>query len=73
MRVGSSRSMLYDAQKTARARWDAVCDIWNDPTRQEFEENTWVPLDRQASEVLRSMDQISILFAQIRQECEFEG
>ena len=73
MRMGSSRSQLYDAQKTIRARWDALGDVWNDSTRREFEEKTWEPLDHQASEVLRAMDQISVLFAQIRQECEFEG
>ena len=73
MRIGSSRSQLYDAQKTARARWDAVGELWNDSTRHEFEEHTWEPLDRQAAEVLRAMDQISVLFAQVRQECEFES
>ncbi|MFO0936017.1 MAG: hypothetical protein U0798_05805 [Gemmataceae bacterium] len=73
MRMGSSRSQLYDAQKTARARWDAVSELWHDSTKQEFEEKTWEPLDRQTSDVLRSMDQLAILFAQIRQECEYEG
>ncbi len=73
MRVGSSRSQLYDAQKVARAKWDGTCEVWNDATRIEFEEKTWEPLDRQAAEVLRTMDQVAVLFAQVRQECEYEG
>lgn len=73
MRIGSSRSQLYDAQKATRARWDAVCEVWTDSTRQEFEEKTWEPLDRQAAEVQRAMDQIAVLFAQIRSECEYQN
>ena len=46
MRMGSSRSQLYDAQKTIRARWDALGDVWNDSTRREFEEKTWEPLEQ---------------------------
>ena len=34
MRFGASRSQLYDAQKTARARWDATEDVWADATRK---------------------------------------
>jgi hypothetical protein len=73
MRIGSSRSQLYDAQKTARARWEAVGEVWNDSTRHEFEAKTWEPLDREASDVLRAMDQVAALFAQVRQQCEYEG
>lgn len=73
MRIGSSRSQLYDAQKVARARWDTVCDVWTDSTRREFDEKTWEPLDRQAAETLRAMDQIAVLFAQIRSECEYQN
>lgn len=73
MRIGSSRSQLYDAQKTARVKWEAVGDVWNDSTRHEFSEKTWEPLDREASDVLRAMDQVAALFAQVRQQCEYEG
>jgi len=70
MRLGASRSQLYDAQKVARARWDGTEEFWADAARTEFDEHTWQPLDRIVSDVLRAVDQLSVLFAQIRQECE---
>lgn len=71
MRFGASRSQLYDAQKTARARWEAAAEAWNDSTRRDFEEQVWEPLDAQTSDVLRAIDQLSSLFTQVRQDCEF--
>ena len=71
MKFGASRSQLYDAQKTARARWDLVSETWSDDSRREFEENTWQPLDQMATDALRGIDQLSVTITQIRQECEF--
>lgn len=71
MRFGSSRSQLYDAQKTARAKWDAVCETWDDAPRREFDETAWQPLDRTVSDYLRAIDQLTTVFAGIRAECEF--
>jgi hypothetical protein len=73
MKFGASRSQLYDAQKTLRARWDSVGEIWSDQTKVDFEEQIWGPLDRNTSEVLRAVDQVSALFGQIRNECQFGG
>jgi len=71
VKFGASRSQLYDAQKTARARWETTSDSWNDSTQVEFEEQIWIPLDQQVSNVLRAVDSLSVLFAQVRQDCEF--
>lgn len=73
MRVGANRSQLFDAQKSARARWQTLQDVWDDVARREFEETTWLPLDQHVSELLRAIDQLSVLFTQIRNECEFPG
>jgi acyl transferase domain-containing protein len=73
MKFGANRSQLYDAQKTLRAKWDVVCELWNDSTRQEFEERVWEPLDMQTSETLRSVDQVAAIFMQLRSECEFNS
>ena len=62
MKFGANRSQLYDAQKTAHAQWSIVCDLWTDIARQEFDEHTWQPLDRQVSDVLRAIDQLSVVF-----------
>jgi hypothetical protein len=71
MRFGANRSQLYDAQKTARAKWDAAQDAWDDAARAEFDEHTWQPLDRAVTDVLEAVDQLTALFAQVRQDCEF--
>ncbi|QEL14936.1 hypothetical protein [Limnoglobus roseus] len=73
MKVGANRSQLFDAQKAARAHWDNVQDVWSDSTRQEFDEQTWQPLDRAASDLLRAIDQLTVIFTEIRNDCEFPG
>ena len=30
MKFGASRSQLYDAQKTARAKWEVATETWDD-------------------------------------------
>ncbi len=72
MTFGTSRGRLYDAQKTGRARWDAVADEWNDEARRGFDENTWQPLDALASDALRAADQLATVFTQARAECEYQ-
>jgi len=71
MKFGASRSQLYDAQKTARAHWQAVSETWTDAAKRDHEEKVWLPWDENASKVLRAVDQLSVLFVQIRQDCEY--
>jgi hypothetical protein len=71
MKFGASRSQLYDAQKTARARWETTGELWNDEARREFEELVWEPMDALVSDVLRAVDQLTVLFTQVRLDCEF--
>lgn len=71
MKFGANRSQLYDAQKTARARWESTADAWHDDARRDFEEQVWEPLDGLVSDALRAVDQLTVLFTQVRQECEF--
>lgn len=73
MRFGSTRSQIYDAQKTARARWEAVLTDWDDGVRREHGEKVVDELDRAVSDALRAIDQLATLFVQVRQECEFTG
>ena len=71
MKFGASRSQLYDAQKTARAHWQVASETWTDVARHSHEEKVWQPWDEQASRVLRAVDQLAVLFVQIRQDCEY--
>jgi hypothetical protein len=71
MRFGTTRSQIYDAQKTARAKWEAAQDAWDDEVRRGHGENVVEPLDATVSDALRAIDQLAVLFTQIRQDCEF--
>ncbi len=71
MRFGASRSQLYDAQKSAQARWDEVTQWWHDTVRQEHEERVWHPFDEAAGKALRAIDQLATLFQDVRTRCEF--
>jgi hypothetical protein len=73
MRFGTTRSQIYDAQRTARAKWDATSDTWDDGVRRSHGENVVEELDKSVSDILRAIDQLATLFVQIRQECEYEG
>jgi hypothetical protein len=73
MRFGTTRSQIYDAQKTAQAQWQATIDDWDDAVRREHEEAVWQPLDQNVSDSLRAVDQLAILLTQVRHECEFPG
>lgn len=71
MKFGATRSQIYDAQKTARAKWDETFDTWDDEVHERHGEAVVDPLDRAVSDALRAIDGLSVLFTQIRQECEF--
>ena len=73
MRFGTTRSQIYDAQKTAQSHWAATTDVWDDDARRDHEEAVWEPLDRTVSDALRAIDQLTVVFAQIRGECEYPG
>jgi hypothetical protein len=70
MRFGTTRSQIYDAQKTARAKWQATEDHWDDNVRREHGEVIVDELDKAVSNILRAIDQLATMFVQIRQECE---
>ncbi|MCS6865246.1 MAG: hypothetical protein RMJ56_16475 [Gemmataceae bacterium] len=73
MRFGTTRSQIYDAQKTAQAHWLATEEFWTDEVRREHGEKCVVPLDAAVSDVLRAIDQLAIIATQLRHECEFTG
>jgi len=73
MRFGTTRSQIYDAQKTAQAHWHATEETWDDAVRRDHAEQVWEPLDRTVADALRAIDQLTVLFVQIRNECEYPG
>lgn len=73
MRFGATRSQIYDAQTTARARWRASEAEWDDAVRREHGEAVVAPLDEAVAETLRAIDLLATAFTQIRHECEHPG
>ena len=73
MRFGTTRSQIYDAQKTARAKWAATDEFWDDEVHRLHGEKDVEPLDAAVSDVLRAIDQLAVLFTQIRHECAYPG
>jgi hypothetical protein len=73
MKFGATRSQIFDAQKSAAARWQATGDEWDDAARREHGEQVVEELDRAVSETLRAIDLLATMFTQIRQECEYPG
>ena len=73
MRFGTTRSQIYDAQKTARAHWSATGDEWDDEVRFAHAEVVWEPIDQTVGDTLRAIDQLSVVFTQIRNECVYPG
>jgi hypothetical protein len=73
MRIGATRSQIYDAQKTARAHWTRTEDDWDDAVRREHGEQVVEPLDRAVSDTLAAIDQLAGIFVQARHECEYPG
>lgn len=71
MKFGAHRGQLYDAQKSARTRWESTEEVWHDATRQEFEQQLWEPMDDLVAENLRAMDQLAGILTQVRQDCEY--
>ena len=67
------------AEGIAPATWDRAMAgvapdlevVARDLDQPEFTRTTWDYLDRAVSDALRAIDQLSVLFTQIRAECEF--
>ena len=72
MKFGASRGQLYDAQKTARAKWEVATDTWDDETRRRHQEAVVEPLDQLVTNALRAIDQLAILVADVRRSVEYE-
>jgi hypothetical protein len=73
MRFGATRSQIYDAQKTARTLWDETERLWQDEVCRRHREDIVEPLDRTVTDLLRAIDHLSAIVAQMRHECEDEG
>ena len=52
-----------------RQLWEETKLDWHDTVSQDFEENHWAPLERQAVATLRAIDRLAPVLAQAEREC----
>jgi len=60
---------LNRALKSMRQLWEETKLDWHDTVSQDFEENHWAPLERQAVATLRAIDRLAPVLAQAEREC----
>lgn len=69
MSLDTGRYQLHSTYKTASAHWDQTQLAWRDQVAKEFEEQTWLPLEKQVKQVLSAIDRLGQIMARARQEC----
>lgn len=69
MSLNAGRGKLFNSMKVMRAHWDRVQDIWNDPVRQDFEENFWNPLAAHVDGTLRATDRLEQVLLTMYRDC----
>ena len=68
--LSTGRTQLYAAAKTCNEHWEQAKTAWQDSVCREFEETGLSPLQAQVSSALHAMDRLSVILAQMQQECE---
>jgi len=69
MSLATGRAKLVETSKTLTAHWEAVRDGWGDQACQEYEEEHVAPIAPQVATAIRAMDRLTVVLAQMRQEC----
>lgn len=69
MSLGVGRTKLKEAFEVMQAHWGEVSRRWNDPVRQDFEENYWVPLEPDVRSALDAMDRLAQTLIRLRSDC----
>ena len=70
MTLDGGRGILASAIKTLLAKWDTVEPHWHDTTRVQFVEEILTPLREQTLAAMEAIDQMQVLLAQMRRDCE---
>jgi hypothetical protein len=60
---------LNSALKALREQLDQVKRDWNDSAEQTFEEDYWLPLEKQVLATLRAIDRLAPILAKAQREC----
>lgn len=52
--------------KSLQRQWQAICDLWDDPMRRQFEKEFWQPLETRMPATLKEMERLAQVIAQAR-------
>lgn len=69
MNVTTGRSKLHTSLEDLTLRWDDLRASWNDPVRQDFEDQVWTELEATTLGAIRAMDRLAQVLAQVKREC----
>jgi hypothetical protein len=58
MSLDENRRELEAHAQILRGQWERVCELWDDPVRQRFEELHWDELDQTLHRCVRSLDHL---------------
>ena len=66
--VRTTADELREQWLILRARWQAVCLLWDDPVRLYFEDKYWTETERVVTQALEGMERLGELIEQVQNE-----
>jgi hypothetical protein len=69
MSLSSGYLELNAALKKLRLKWDDARAEWNDPVREQFEQEYWDELEVRVAAALKQMDRLAHVLNKAKQDC----
>lgn len=69
MSLDTGRYQVFSALKSLQETWEDTKPLWNDPVRQDFEENFWYPLEDRTRVILSAIDLLAQVLVRARKDC----
>ena len=69
MNLSSSSMELNGSLKDLRALWEKTKEVWNDPVRQAFEDQHYVPLELSVLAAIRAIERLAPILEKVQHEC----
>jgi hypothetical protein len=69
MNLSSSSMELNGSLKDLRALWEKTKEVWNDPVRQSFEDQHYVPLELSVLAAIRAIERLAPILEKVQHEC----
>ncbi len=69
MSLEANRYRLWTGYQTLKGAWEYALRHWKDQVRREFDRDFWSNLEPRISHAVTSIDQLSQVVAQAKQDC----